>query len=308
MFEKIGNLFLIKPGSPINPEELEFYKDLKFNKFILFKEHFSEEGFPEKLRDLSGIFAVDQEGGRVCRIPGDFPSPLEACRLWQKDKELFTDWAKSIAQSLLDYGIRINLAPCVDLADENAPEFLRTRTFSKDKDLVITLAKTFIKVHREKGIFTCIKHFPGLKDVTVDPHVKLPKKDRPDEESLEVFAEILEEENTFVMTTHLVVEKFDKLPVTFSEKWIRFLREKIGYRGIVFTDDLEMGGAKIFELEEAILRGFASGHDVVIFCGDWERLCKAIFEIKSEIEKSRVIKENLSLSLERIWKYNLGML
>ena len=302
MFKKIGSLFLIKPGSPVSSEELEFYEDLGFNKFILFKEHFLEDAFPEKLRDLGGIFAVDQEGGRVCRIPGNFLSPLEAAKLWSEKKEEFRTWVNTIVKALLKYRIKLNLAPCVDLADETAPEFLRTRTFSKTKDLVIRLAKVFIKTHREKGILTCIKHFPGLKGVSIDPHVKLPKKKCVDKESLEVFSKILEEEETFVMTTHLVVEEFDPLPVTFSEKWIRFLREKLSYQGVIFTDDLDMGGAKVFEFEECILRAFASGHDVLIFCGNWERLCEALFEIKKELESSRVLRKNLEISLERVAK------
>ncbi len=307
MFKNIGQIFLIKPFDRL--EEKSFYKDLNFRNFIFFKEHFKRD-FRAYLENLKqglnlGFLAVDQEGGRVCRIDGDFKSPLEISSLYQKkkDENIVRSWAKKIAETVKNYKLNLNLAPCVDLADEKVEDFLRTRTFGKDPDLVKKLAKIFIEEHKKQGIFTCIKHFPGLKDVEIDPHKKLPFKEKLDEESLKPFKFFVEEDMSFIMTTHILIEEIESTPVTFSEKAIIFLRKKLNYKSLVFTDDLNMGALSKWDLQERIILSIASGHNILIFCGNWESLAQAIFDIKPELEKSQVLKERLKKSLFILNKY-----
>ncbi|WP_038057551.1 glycoside hydrolase family 3 N-terminal domain-containing protein [Thermodesulfobacterium hydrogeniphilum] len=308
MFKNTGQIFLIK-SFDLSLEEKSFYKDLNFKHFIFFKEHFKRD-FRAYLENLKqnlnlGFLAVDQEGGRVCRIDGDFKSPLEIASLYQekKDENIVRSWAKKIAETVKNYNLNLNLAPCVDLADEKVEDFLRNRTFGKDPDLVKRLAKIFIEEHKKQSIFTCIKHFPGLKDIEIDPHKELPFKERLDKESLKVFKFFIKKNMSFIMTTHILIKEIENIPVTFSEKMISFLRKKLNYKGLIFTDDLNMGALNKWELQERIILSIASGHNILIFCGYWENLAQAIFDIKSELEKSQILKERLKESLFVLKRY-----
>jgi beta-N-acetylhexosaminidase len=314
MFKTIGQVFLVKPGS-LSAEEKELYRDLQFTNFIFFKEHFQED-FPEFLDRLKAsvdsfnFLAIDQEGGRVCRIPGEFPSPLEISLNYQKNKDLslVKKWAQSLAKTVVEKGLNLNLAPVVDLAGEEAPEFLRSRTLGNDPELVKFLGEIFISEHKKQGCFCCVKHFPGLDEVTIDPHKDLPEKEKINSSSLEVFRFFAEKGVPFFMTTHLIVKSLDVLPATFSLKVIKLLRDNLGFKGCIITDDLNMGALGKWELSERIVLSLASGHNLLIFCGTFEELAYHLFEIKTEIEKSPTLRERLSESfyvLDRVkrWIY-----
>lgn len=302
MFRFLGSLFLVKPSIELFSEELDFYRELSFKNFIFFREHFTEEfsfykvKLKEALHEL-WFLAVDQEGGRVCRIPGDFDSPLEiATRFLKKGEKIVYSWAEKIAQTLKKQGLNLNLAPCVDIGDESAFEFLKARTFGKNPELIIYLARIFIKIHKRYQIFTCIKHFPGLGKVEVDPHRELPVVKDLESESLKPF-ENLVPEVPFIMTTHLVVFFKDKLPVTFSEWGIKFIRERLEFKGGIVTDDLNMGALKSWELTERIVLSLVSGHNLLTFCGNWKELLLALEDLKVEVEKSKVLRERIKESL-----------
>lgn len=307
LFRQMGKIFLVRPDK-LSSEEINFYRDLNFRNFIFFREHFEIFVFQEYLEALKrvknlGLLAVDQEGGRVCRIPGNFESPQEIARCFRekREEEKVVNWARKIAEVLRKISLNLNLAPCVDLGEEEIGEFLRGRTFGSDPDLVKKMALIFISEHKRWNIHTCIKHFPGLDQVTVDPHLSLPYKEEITEKALEVFNE-LKSKVKFIMTTHIVIKKLDILPVTFSQKAVNFIREKMDYRYIIVTDDLNMGALKEWELQERIILSLVSGHNLMIYCGTWQELCSAVFDIKSEIEKSRVLREKISESLHLIDK------
>ena len=309
MFKQIGNLFLVKPSVSLKEEERSFYKDLNFRHFIFFKEHFKEDfrKILEEIRSavLPGLLAVDQEGGRVCRIEGDFESPAEIGRIYKEtlNETFVRDWAGRIAESLKKYNLNLNLAPCVDLAEEEAAEFLKSRTFSLDAELVKRLSLIFIEEHEKRGILNCIKHFPGLKGVKIDPHKELPFKETLDRESLKPFEFFIKKDIVFIMSTHIVIKEIEDLPVTFSEKMIHFLRKTLDYKGVILTDDLNMGALSRWELQERIILSIASGHNLLIYCGCWEDLAQALFDIKTELEKSQVLKERIKESLYKLSFY-----
>jgi len=298
-FKNIGKFFLVKPPLRVNEEVFEILKDLSFDKYILFKEHFKEPWEDEEtIRKLARVLAVDQEGGRVCRIEGNFSSPLEVGKRFEStgNEEEVKLWAESIAKALKYRRLNLNLAPVVDLEDESAEEFLRERTFSKSPDVVKSCGKIFVLIHEKFGIKTCLKHFPGLKGVKVDPHLNLPIAKEVSKDNLQVFFDLIKLEKSCVMTTHLVIKSFDELPVTFSQKWIDFFRKTSNFKGVILSDDINMGALNSWELEEVILNTFASGHNLITFCGELLNLVKALFNLKKELENSKVLKEKLKES------------
>ncbi len=297
LVKKLGRLFLISPAK-LTWEEVSFYREFGFHNFIFFQRHFTEE-FQEYLELLKnrlgplGLLAVDQEGGRVCRIHGDFMSPFEAAKLkLRKGEESFRNWARSLALAIKEQGLNLNLAPVVDLAGEEAEDFLRGRTFGEDPQTVIGCAHLFYKVHAELNILTCLKHFPGLGGVSIDPHEALPRKEVFSERDLSPFQALLPI-FPLVMTTHLLIEAFDPYPITFSERAINLLRKDLNFQGIILTDDLYMKALSSYETPERLLLAMASGHNLLIYCGPWEDLAETFQDFYREVEKSRVLKERV---------------
>lgn len=308
MFHKIGKVFLIKPKA-LKEEELSFYRELSFENFLFFREHFSDD-FREYLARLSGalkslrLLAVDQEGGRVCRIEGDFEAPFEISEMAKSLGEIVAvNWSEKIAKTLRSLGLNLNLAPVVDLGDEREEPYLRLRTFSSDPKVVTKLAKIFITTHKKWNIFTTLKHFPGLGRVRIDPHLELPEKEIPSEEDLYPFKTLCALTD-FIMTTHIVIKSWDAKPVTFSEIAIKYLRKALEFRGAIMTDDLNMGALRAYELPERIIYALVSGHNLLIYCGDLEDLIEALELIKPELQKSSVLKERLSESLTILERYS----
>jgi len=296
-------LFLIlSPSTELKEEELSFYREAGIRNFIFFKQHF-EGDFSKYLiplkKALKSLFllCVDQEGGRVARIPGDFPSPLSMARqMREKGDRAFCEWAKSLAKAVKSQGLNVNLAPCVDLADEKAPDFLKERTFGSDPEEVIECAKLFYYCHAEEGIATCLKHFPGLGGVEVDPHEDLPRKSLITEKDLKPFKS-LSSLYPMVMTTHLSDPSAQGLPSTFSERIVRLLREYCNFKGLILTDDLNMKALKEYELAERFILSLACGHNCLLYCGPYNEVAKIWDDLRKEIEKSKILREKAKESL-----------
>ena len=300
--------FILSPSIELKEEELSFYREAGIRNFIFFKRHFEEGDFSEYItrlkQSLKGLIllCVDQEGGRVARIPGDYPSPLSMARLRkEKGDKVFFEWASSLAKAVKSQGLNVNLAPCVDLADEKAPDFLKERTFGLNPEEVIECAKVFYYAHKEQGIVTCLKHFPGLGGVEVDPHEDLPRKRYISEKDLMPFKS-LSSLYPMVMTTHLIPSKewdpsSQTLPSTFSEKIVRLLREVCNFKGLILTDDLNMKALKHYELAERFILSLACGHNCLLYCGPYRDVVEIWDDLRKEIEKSAVLQEKAKESL-----------
>ena len=296
-------LFLIlSPSTELKEEEISFYREAGIRNFIFFKQHF-EGDFSKYLiplkKALKSLFllCVDQEGGRVARIPGDFPSPLSMARqMREKGDRAFCEWAKSLAKAVKGQGLNVNLASCVDLADEKAPDFLKERTFGSDPEEVIECAKLFYYCHAEEGIATCPKHFPGLGGVEVDPYEDLPRKSLITEKDLKPFKS-LSSLYPMVMTTHLSDPSAQGLPSTFSERIVRLLREYCNFKGLILTDDLNMKALKEYELAERFILSLACGHNCLLYCGPYNEVAKIWDDLRKEIEKSKILREKAKESL-----------
>lgn len=300
--------FILAPSTELKEEELAFYKEAKVRNFIFFKQHF-EVDFLEYLNKLKkelkelAFLCVDQEGGRVARIPGDYSSPLSMAKLRkEKGDKVFLEWATSLAKAVKNYGLNVNLAPCVDLASTEAPDFLKERTFSLDPEEVSECATLFYRAHKEQGIAVCLKHFPGLGGVEVDPHENLPKKRSLTDKDLLPYKK-LSSLYPIVMTTHLIVEDFDNKPATFSQKIVYALRNHLEFKGIILTDDLNMKALKEFELAERFILSLASGHNFLVYCGDYSEIMKIWDDLRKEVEVSAVLREKAKESLNLLEKF-----
>ncbi len=238
---------------------------------------------PEQLRRLTSslkglvkiplFIAVDQEGGVVSRLSpaAGFAARESPKNLGQKnDLSYTTKVAEAIAYDLKMSGLNLNLAPVVDL-DLNSQGLISKngRSFGADPELVYQHSRAFILAHRRQGVLTCLKHFPGKGSAGGDTHFEpidvtqsyLLKELWPFQKLItEGLADI-------VMTSHIWHRAWDEeLPVTLSSKILQgLLREKLGYRGVIITDDLLMGAIKShFSLTEACILAVKAGADILL--------------------------------------------
>ncbi|RKF19536.1 beta-N-acetylhexosaminidase [Alginatibacterium sediminis] len=226
------------------------------------------------------LISVDHEGGRVQRFRHQF-TPIPAMGHLEKaaqgfnmsSAELAMRAAWVMASELRACGVDISFAPVLDLDEES--EFIKERAFSSSPDEVIRLARAFCRGQRYAGMATTGKHFPGHGNVSGDSHVDIPRDNREPstilDHDLRPFKTLIEEQwLDAIMPGHVIYSQFDEQPAGFSEYWLQQqLRQKLGFKGVIFSDDLSMHGASFAGgyLERA-LHARAAGCDLLLACND----------------------------------------
>ena len=261
------------------------------------------------------LISVDQEGGLVSRLgpAAGFPERESPRDLGKRDDLAeTTKMAEGMAEDLKESGINLNLAPVVDL-DLN-PEGLISqsgRSFGPDPELVYRHARAFITAHRKQGVFTALKHFPGKGSAGKDTHFEIADiTSCYQEKELYPFSRLIQEGLAdLVMTSHLNHRGWDEdYPVTLSSKVLQgMLRGKLGYQGVILSDDLLMEAiVKQFSLEEACVLAVQAGVDILLASnnspeGDDPHLFHRIYEtLVKAVEQGRISQGSIESSHARI--------
>ena len=232
-----------------------------------------------KARNGPLLIAVDHEGGRVQRFRDDgftILPPMRALgRAWAEDPlaamRAATDTGHVLAAELRACGIDLSFAPVLDL-DYGVSQVIGDRAFDRDPRVVAMLGRALIQGLAVAGMASCGKHFPGHGGVTADSHHAVPVDDRPLQRILDEdaapYAWLGDAVLSAVMPAHVIYPKVDKRPAGFSRRWVRdILRKRLGYDGVVFSDDLTMEGAAV--AGDILARGQAAlqaGCDMVLVC------------------------------------------
>ncbi|SEK56346.1 beta-N-acetylhexosaminidase [Roseateles sp. YR242] len=234
------------------------------------------------------LIAVDQEGGRVQRFRTDGFTALPAMRtlgeLWMEDAmravQAATATGLVLALELRACGVDLSFAPVLDLdhqddARQSRSGVIGSRSFHQDPRVVSLLAQSLMQGLALAGMGSCGKHFPGHGFVTADSHVDVPVDNRSLKAILAEDArpfEWLSLSLSAVMPAHVIYRKVDSRPAGFSPRWLQeILRERLGFAGAVFSDDLGMAGARVIEgqpvgFTEAALAALDAGCDLVLLC------------------------------------------
>jgi beta-N-acetylhexosaminidase len=220
------------------------------------------------------LITIDAEGGEVIRLKEKYGFPkINSAQFFGElnDFSKTRENAINIAAILKNCGFNMNLAPVVDLnVNPNCPIIGRkARSFSNDPDIVFGHAKEFILAHREKNIGTCLKHFPGHGSSLQDTHNGFVDVTNNWSEMELIPYTLLIKECLVdsIMTAHIFNRNLDdKFPATLSKKIIMgLLREKLGFNGIIFSDDLMMKAiSSYYSFEEAISLALNAGVDVIV--------------------------------------------
>jgi beta-N-acetylhexosaminidase len=224
--------------------------------------------------DLSPIVCLDQEGGRVARLGPPVLQVPSMRRLGDLgDEALVSEVARTLGSQLLPMGFNLNFAPVLDVDTNPANPVIGDRSFSRDPEVVARMGAAWVRGLQASGIAACGKHFPGHGDTTVDSHLDLPSVDTPIERLRQVellpFRAAMEAGVDALMSAHIVVRAVSRaLPATLCPEILRgWLREQMGFEGVIFSDDLEMKAiADRWEVGDAAVQAVRAGCDVLLIC------------------------------------------
>jgi len=229
------------------------------------------------------FLGLDQEGGRVSRLRSWIGPVPSAAALSARGEAATRAAALATGSALRSLGFNIDFAPVVDLGEPGSPGAIGDRAFGTDPERVAHLAGIFLDGLQETGIAGCIKHFPGIGNTAVDPHEALPVF-RCDPGTL-LGRDLLPYRRlgpraASVMVGHGSYPDLDPLPgrpATLSPPIVTgWLRERLGYSGLVVTDDMEMGAVAPLDPDgSAAVAAIAAGCDLLLYCKDLDRAYRA---------------------------------
>ncbi len=251
---------------------------------------------------------VDLEGGTVDRfrnVIGSTPSPAEVFATGSR--ALFRKHGRVIGENCRALGFNVNFAPVLDLAFEASRKVMSSRAVSDDPRQVVAYAREFLRGLRDAGVLGCGKHFPGLGEATLDTHHELPSVEKPLRklwgEDLVPYR-LLRRELPFVMVSHAAFPAVTKerIPASLSKKWITgILRKKIGYRGLICSDDLEMGGVlAAAPIEQAMIGHIRAGGDLGLICHHEDFILRAHEAMIREAERDHRFARRVQDSTRRV--------
>ncbi|MBI4489560.1 MAG: beta-N-acetylhexosaminidase [Deltaproteobacteria bacterium] len=315
--EKIGQMIMIGlKGEELTWEEKRLFKDYPFGGFILFSHNLREpkqilqlcRSLWGKKKELPPFIAIDQEGGRVHRLPPPFTHFPPAAAVGRTgNADLAYRVGQATARELSAVGINLNFAPVLDVHSNPNNPVIGDRSLSSDPRQVTTLGWPMIKGLRAGGIIPCGKHFPGHGDTAKDSHLELPtvEKDVATLMTVELppFIYACRNDIESLMTAHVLYPSLDpRHPATLSHAVItQLLRQELDYEGVVFGDDLEMKAiSKDYTLEETVALSVNAGVDVLMFTRQTELAIQACEFLCQRAEKEPEIKARVEESYQRI--------
>lgn len=251
---------------------------------------------------------VDLEGGTVDRfrnVLGPAPSPAQVFAAGRP--ELFRKHGRIIGTNCRALGFNVDFAPALDLAFEASRSVMSSRAVSADPKQVVVYAREFLRGLGDAGVLGCGKHFPGLGEANLDTHHELPSIEKPLKklwnEDLVPYR-TLRRELPFVMVSHAAFPSVTKkrTPASLSMKWITdILRKKIGYRGLICSDDLEMGGVlAAAPIEPAAIGHIRAGGDLGLICHQEDFILRAHEAMIREAERDRGFARRVQESSRRV--------
>ena len=272
-------------GPSLSSDDIELIKSPYVGGLILFDRNFIDKDqlidlcFEIKSKKPEIIIAVDQEGGRVQRFKKGFsliPPMQRLGDLVLHERELGLDLCKEtgwlVASELIACGVDLSFSPVLDL-DQNSSSVIGDRAFSDQIDVVIDCARAFIFGMHEAGMASVGKHFPGHGSISEDSHVEKPIDKRIlneiENKDLIPFKELINDLDG-IMTAHILFPEVDKNVTTFSKIWLsEILKEKMNFKGMIFSDDLNMEGAnegKSFYLKAE--KAIKAGCEMILVCNN----------------------------------------
>ena len=297
--EKIGQMVMIGiQGTKVDDDSLYMLNQYHMGGVILFDRNMeSLEQVKQLTSDLQAqsnekvplFIGIDEEGGDVVRMA--------------------ETWAIKTAKSLKDMGINVNFAPVADVGSNDK------RSYSTDANTVIDFVRAATKGYQQENIIYSLKHFPGIGKGKVDSHIDSSSIDVAKEvlmtEDILPFKTIIDESDPndyFILVSHLKYLALDEeYPASLSSKIMTdLLRNKLGYKGIIITDDMEMGAvANHNDFRSIGVNAVKAGADIVLVCHEYKHQQEVYLGLLDAVNSGEISQERIDESVKRIIKVKL---
>ncbi|MDL2123032.1 MAG: beta-N-acetylhexosaminidase [Deltaproteobacteria bacterium] len=305
-------------GTRLNDDLIFLIDTLKIGGIILFSRNLTS---PDQIKDLCMsiqeyaikcgqpplFISIDQEGGQVARLKEPFT--LFPGNPSMKDEEDAEHFSEVTASELKNVGINMNMAPVLDVAFDNKKSIMRDRSFGNDPEWVSKLGVKVVEHLQKNGTMAVAKHFPGIGRTVLDSHIEMPPLDADlqtlESSDLRPFYEAIKHDVAGIMLSHILYSKIDiKWPASLSIKIAKnLLRDKMGFDGIVMTDDLDMGAIKNnYDIKTIIKQILSADIDIALICHKGPNIEIAYEKILKDLKDSKNIKAKGKGSVKRILK------
>lgn len=319
--EKIGQMIIIGMDTNYITDRIKIMiTKYKIGGIILYRKNFHTYqemlDLISQLKDLNKEnkiplwIAIDQEGGRVNRMPKEIlnlPSAnLIATKGGMEDVEKS---AEIIGKILKQSGYNLNFAPVLDIKRFENNHAIGDRCYGENKEDVTKYGMAFMKKLQEQGIVSVIKHFPGHGATKRDSHYFLPiikkKMEYLEKEDMYPFEQAIKNDADAILVGHLFIKNVTGIyPASLSRKFIvKYLRKKYRYHGLIITDDLKMRAIKfVYGSELAVKKAFEAGNDVIVFRFNKEEEKQVIGKIVRLVQEGKIKENRINRSVSRIIK------
>ena len=318
--EKLGQMVMIGiQGTKVDDDSLYMLNQYHMGGVILFDRNMES---PEQVKQLTSdlqaqsnekvplFIGIDEEGGDVVRMAEKLTPPPSQKEIGATgDIEQAKTWAIKTAKSLKDMGINVNFAPVADVGSNDK------RSYSTDANTVIDFVRAATKGYQQENIIYSLKHFPGIGKGKVDSHVDSSSIDVAKEvlmaEDILPFKTIIDENDPndyFILVSHLKYPALDEeYPASLSSKIMTdLLRNELGYKGIIITDDMEMGAvANHNDFRSIGVKAVKAGADIVLVCHEYEHQQEVYLGLLDAVNSGEISQERIDESVKRIIKVKL---
>ncbi len=318
--EKIGQLFMVGLEEKKEAQISKLIKENKIGGVVLYKKNYHT--YQEMLQLINNLkkmnknnkvplmISIDQEGGRVNRMPPEIANLKSAAKIAStKNEEILQESGEILGAMLKQSGISMNYAPVLDICRFEEKHAIGDRAYAKTKEEVSKYALIVMKEMQKQGIIPVVKHFPGHGLTKKDSHFQIPKItakiEQLEQEDMLPFEKAIQEGAEAVMVGHLILKDVDKkYPASLSKKVIqKYLIEKYQYKGLIITDDLKMLAIQLhYNLKRSVYKAIEAGNDIVMVGLSYNKIKRMIKYIVKEVKKGKISIDRINTSVEKILK------
>lgn len=327
--QRIGQMLIIAlEEKEITEKTINIIQKYNIGGIILYRKNYDnyEEMLKlvNKLKEINKVnkiplfISIDQEGGRVNRMPYEILNVKSASKISSTGNiEIVKESAKIISEMLRKTGITMDYAPVLDIKNFEERHAIGDRCYGENKDDVSKYGVEFMKELSKGGVLSVIKHFPGHGATKQDSHMMLPvvrkSKEKLENEDMEPFKNAIQNGAETIMVGHIVAKEIDKkYPASLSRKIIQeYLIKKMKFKGLIITDDFKMKAIRLrYSLKKAVTLAISAGNNMIMIGTKYNKIEKIIKNVSKKVKKGKIDINRINESLEKIVsvkkKYNVN--
>lgn len=301
-------------GTKIDDRMKKLILNYKIGGVILYRKNFSTyENMLHIIKELKELnassnriplfIAIDQEGGRVNRMPPELHVLKNAQRLSKANNSNVIREAADITGEMLEKsGYNMNFSPVLDVLTDRTTDAIGNRCFSGDSEIVSEYGVQTMQMLQKHKIISVVKHYPGQGAAKVDSHYLLPSIKQINEKNLKPFEDAINSGADAIMVGHIIIKGIDRfIPASLSKKVNKEIRFKQNFKGLIMTDDLKMRAIRYFYgKKRAVKKAIIAGNDMVLFRFNRKDEENSIRNIQRLVRRGKISEHRINQSVMKI--------